>query len=1048
MAGPDWPNSTGMAFRVLGPVEIWNEDRCFPVGTIKEQGVLAILLLDVGRVVPVQRLAERLWDEQMPDSARETIQAYVSRLRRRLREAGDENGLITRAPAGGYRLTGPREQVDSVRFQALLDAARAEAGRRNLEQAVGLLRQAEKLWSGEPLSGLPGPWARETRERLIGKLRAARLVRIDLELQLGIGPDDLIGELGQMVWSGPVDQGAAEQLMRALHDAGRQSEALEVFRRMRRRMREELGSEPRPQLISLHQQMLRGQPLGRSMGADPRRPKLSADTLDRDIVHLTGREQMIEELVGALRTDQAAGAGVACYEVDGMAGVGKTALVVHVAHRLRDQFPDGLLQANLRAHDPREPELDVRQALVQLLEAMGVEGREIGRAESVDALAALWRLRTSGLRVLVLLDDVPSFEDIRALIPSAAGSAVLVTSRRRLLTPVAARQYTLAPLTEAATIELLERLTGRRLGRESALARQVARYCGGLPLAIVVASAYLSARPGWGLEDLLERFKAATPPRIDDPLVGPVNVALSISYRELPEPVRTLLRRIAALPGADAGVHAIAAMVAEPFGRTLIDLDLLTENHLAVEHAPRRYRLHDAVRSFALAQIEHEEDAAAAERAIDRATEFYVAVTARAEYTLRPHRRAAQRTLAATAHHPEPAFPDRAAAQDWLDRETDNLIALAAHSRAMAPTHARDLAALLAKHLDRRNGWQQAKNLLTHALTTSPLSDLEQADLRVDLASAQIRTGEFEDAGRLARDALGTYVACGDQHGQANALYALGRIDWLGQRLGESDGALSRAARHYEAVGDTRGANNAHLLRASVQFERGCFGDALEAAGGAVSAARQLGDPALLCDALANLGEIHRRLDQDEKAHEYIAEALPLARTLGDPYTIAVLEHNTAEIHLAASRPEAALTGFQAALRTFRMHEDDYSQASSLIGLAEAYCLLKTLPEAEASLARAAELVDGQLDPHLHAHLALGRGHLAAAQGRLELAATHLQNASSHAARSGALLEQMRVELALAELEQAAGRPETAHGHTARAEQFAATLHAQASSSS
>ncbi len=1038
MAGVQWPTEAGVCFRVLGPIEIWNGDRSFPAGTLKEQGVLAILLMEAGRVIPAQSLAERLWDEQMPGSARETLQVYVSRLRRRLREAGDQIGLITRSPAGGYRLAGPREQVDAVRFQALLDAARAAAGRNRLDEAVGLLREAEQLWLGEPLSGLPGPWAQATREQLVSKLQAARLVRIDLEMRIGASPDDLIGELAQIVWGGPVNQRAAEQLMLALHGAGRQAEALEVFRRMRRRMRDELGSEPRAQLRTVHQQILAGQPVERPQGAGSGRPALPADTLDRDVVHLVGRDRIVRELVEAIRADQAAGTGAAWYGVDGMAGVGKTALAVNVAHRLREQFPDGLLQASLRAHDPREPGLDVREALVQLLDAMGVDPREMGRAGSTDALGALWRRRTTGLRVLVVLDDVPSFEDIRTLVPTAAGSAVIVTSRRRLLTPAAVRQYTLPPLTDAATIELLERLTGRHMAHEADAAHEVARHCGGLPLATAVAAAYLRAHPG-SLADLAERFKANAQAEIDDPLSGPVCMALALSYRELSPPARSLLRRMAVLPGPDAGVHALTALVAESLGRTLIDLDLLTENHLVIEHRPRRYRLHDAVRGFALAQIRHERDGRATDEALARVVEFYTTVTARAEYTVRPHRRAAQRALSRAAAHPDPLFPDRTSAQEWLDSETENLLALAA--RSGADPAGGELAVLLAKQLDRQGRWRHAASLLTAAMAQRPADELLAAELCVDLATARLRTEEFDDAGNLAHEAFAVFLRHGDVRGQADALHTLGRVHFHGQRLAESDEALRQAAEHFEEIDETRGAHNAYLLRSTVQFERGHHGDALAAAEGAVHAARRLGDPGLLCDALGNLGEMHRRLDRGERALEFFGQADALARMLGDPYSLAVLHHNTAVVHLHTGSFQRAVAGFDAALREFRMLEDRYGQAFVLSGLAEARCASGDAAGAADCLRHAADLVEEFPDPLLGAQFFVARGRLAAAQGQWTRAVADFDEAARHAADAGALLEGMRAYRALAEADEACGDGASAREHRTEADRLAALLH-------
>ncbi|MBS2966643.1 AfsR/SARP family transcriptional regulator [Actinocrinis puniceicyclus] len=316
-----------MYFRVLGPVEIWERDQKFPAGTFKEQCLLAILLLEAGRVVSVQTLAERLWDDEIRDRARETIQVYVSRVRRSLRDAGDLTGLISSSPAGGYRLDVPPDQVDARRFEQLLSSARAAAAQPNPERARTLLRQAESLWGGDPLDGLTGQWAQATRQALRERLRAAVLARIELDLRLGEHSDDLISELTSLTGVGRIDQNAIGLLMRALNNAGRQDEALATYRRAHARLRDELGVDPRPELEALHQRILRGEA---AVISTPNHQYASGgpapDTLDRDLPHLIGREEELRDVLAAITEDLRAGTSTAVYALDGMPGVGKSAL--------------------------------------------------------------------------------------------------------------------------------------------------------------------------------------------------------------------------------------------------------------------------------------------------------------------------------------------------------------------------------------------------------------------------------------------------------------------------------------------------------------------------------------------------------------------------------------------------------------------------------------------------------------------------------------------------------------------------------------------------
>ena len=453
-----------MYFRVLGPIELWNDGREFPAGTLKEQHVLAILLLEAGRVVSAATLAERIWDDRPPVRARETLQVYVSRLRGRLKAAGGQPDLISNSAAGGYRLEVPAEQVDFRRFEELILRARVAAGKPDPELArAALLREAENLWRGEALGGVAGPWADAIRQALEERRRNAVLTRIELDLRLGGHADDLISELIALTGTGSIDQSAVGLLMRALSDAGRQDEALAAYRRVQRRLRVELGADPRVELQTLHQRILRGESgliTGGAMQLAPAAP--APDTIERDPLHLVGREAELHDVLSAIEHDLRTVSGVTLYALDGMPGVGKSTLAIRAAHRLRSHCPDGALQLNFRTHHPHQRPLEYREALTQLLEDIATPAAELERAATVDALSrALWRRRSSGRRLLLLLDDVTSAEQITALLPATPGSIVLITSRHRLTGLGDARHHTVRLLSDEAAQSLLERITDR-----------------------------------------------------------------------------------------------------------------------------------------------------------------------------------------------------------------------------------------------------------------------------------------------------------------------------------------------------------------------------------------------------------------------------------------------------------------------------------------------------------------------------------------------------------------------------------------------------------
>ena len=1006
-----------MFFQVLGPVELRNQGHRFSAGSLREQCVLAILLFEAGRVVSAQSLAERLWDDQLPDKARETLQVYVSRLRGRLRSAGDNVGVIKSSPAGGYRLDVAAHEVDARRFEDLLVQARAASSQPHPERARDLLVQAEGQWSGEPLEGLNGQWAQATRQALQERRRGAKLARIDLDLRLGQPSDELISELVALTGSGRIDQKLTGLLMRALYSAGRQDDALASFRRMRGRLRRELGMDPSAELEMLHRRILHGDPALASV--EP--AESSADgpapyTLDRDPAFMTGREEQVRGLLTVVTADLRSATGTAVYALDGMAGIGKTALAVHAAHRLAEQFPDGVVQINLHAHDPRQPAVDARAALVQLLEVTGVKAGEVGRAGTVDAMAALWRRRSSGRRMLILLDDVLDVEQVAPLLPVTSGNVVLLTSRRRLLGLYSARHQTVHPLTDEATARLLERISGWRYDGDHDTLGRFARHCAGLPLAATVAAAYLRARPSWTLKDLVERFATSSHADGEDQLVGPVHAAFTMSYRALSPPHQTLLRRVAAQPGRVFGLDAASALADASPEKTDLALDTLIDHHLLEEVGRHRYRLHDLLRSFAIDQVRQEHDDAETVAAIDRMIEFYAATAALAEHALRPYRRNPEHALASSMRG-DRTVEDPVTAQAWLDRESANLIDVATYALArLGNPHATVLPCILAQHLDRRGRWSEAVGLLRRALEIESAADPASAlaaQLGTDLAEAYIRTEDLDHAGERALAALKVWSSRHDIRGQADALLELGRVHWLARRPTEAADALERSARAYQQVGDLRGQAVADYHRGIVEFESGRQDEALTLTHDALRSASSLGIAALECDLLTNLGEMYRLTERAEQALEYFERAQRLADRQGDPHNIAVLANNIAAVHNERGDHAAALKTAGTALRLFRALGDRRNEVDALLQMADALRHTGEQRRAAIEIARAAELADLIQDPLRHSQIRLVEGHLHRAGGRNREAAHSYELALAAAEAAGAPLDQAHAHQAL-----------------------------------
>jgi DNA-binding SARP family transcriptional activator len=439
----------GVSIRLFGPVEAWDGQRAIPLGPRKQRLVFAVLALEAGRSVDVARLVDLAWPEDPPRTAQHAIQVCVSGLRSALRGA---DGLDVQLAGSGYLLAADRSLIDAHRFRALLSSAREAALDAAGDAArVGLLDEALELWSGAALAGTVTP---AVAERLCAGLEEARLGaledRLDALLRLG-RHREVLGELPALAAANPLRERLAGQLMTALYLDGRAAEALDGFRRYRERLAEDLGMDVGPGLRDVELAILRHEVLPEpggsrsdATGAVPssvlpaREVQVARDAgtpvpaqLPSAVAGFAGRGGDLAELDALLASGapstQALGAPVVV--ITGTAGVGKTALAVHWAHRQRAEFPDGQLYVNLAGYAPAPP-LPPERALAGFLRALGVPGERI--PPEVDEAAALYRSLLADRRVLVVLDNARSADQVRPLLPGGAGCLTVITSRDRL----------------------------------------------------------------------------------------------------------------------------------------------------------------------------------------------------------------------------------------------------------------------------------------------------------------------------------------------------------------------------------------------------------------------------------------------------------------------------------------------------------------------------------------------------------------------------------------------------------------------------------------
>src|SRR5215831_3629456 len=366
-------------FGLLGPLLIRREAEEVPIPAARQRVVLAALLFKANQVVPVGELAEALWDEGPPTSARATVRNYVKRLRRAL---GDVDRLRIATRGDGYLIGVADGELDLARFEVLRDQAGKHARAGRWEQASAALHAALALWRGEPLADVPSDvLVRREGPRLAEARLQAAEDRFEADLQLG-RHGEVIAGLRQLAESEPLRERLHELLMLALYRAGRQADALAAYRRARATLVDELGIGPGPALRGLHQQMMAGDPAlaapaGPTTAGGAGGPPVPRQ-LPLAVADFTGRAAELAALTAILdRAGAGAPGTVVISAIGGTAGVGKTALALHWAHQVAGRFSDGQLYVNLRGYDPSGTPAEPAEAMRGFLAALGVPAERI-----------------------------------------------------------------------------------------------------------------------------------------------------------------------------------------------------------------------------------------------------------------------------------------------------------------------------------------------------------------------------------------------------------------------------------------------------------------------------------------------------------------------------------------------------------------------------------------------------------------------------------------------------------------------------------------------
>lgn len=863
-------------FQLLGPVRLLAGDRAVPIGGPGVRGLLALLALRANKVVALDEIIDALWGHDPPATARTIVHGNVSHLRRVLRDVqGDGPGASILTTPPGYQLAVEPGRIDVHLARELLDRASVA----NPETAAALLAEALALWQGPALGGVPG----SVRAPELEDLRlAVHGARVDADLELGRHAE-LIVELSPIVRADSLAERTAGQLMRALYHAGRRGDALELYRTVSRATLRTLGVEPGAELRWLHERVLNDDlpvrdALAPASQPTPPEPAKAPSQLPAAVPSLAGRQVELEWLDSLVARAEAGESTIAV--VSGTAGVGKSTLVVWWAHRVAERFPDGVLFASLRGFDPHHPPLEPAELLTQFLLGLGVETTQV--PDRLHERVALYRSLIAGRRMLVLLDDARTAEQVRPLLPPSARTMTVVTSRSRLdglTVSNAAKQRVLGTLAPEDAVQLIEEVAGPA---SFDLNHALARLCGYLPLALRIAGARLSASPQRTAQELVdelgnERTRLAAL-QIDGADDG-VRAAFDVSFRGLPGEIAEMFLQIGGVPGVMVGPHLMAAVAHVPVAEARRRLRSLAAHNLIAETARDVFAPHDLVRLYLRELAETELDEKERDEILGGTVRYYLAAADRA-------RRRLQRIVdpldftGILAAEDMPALPGLPEAQEWFADEWPNLLAVL------------DAAFAARRHDD---VWRLARLAHTYRVGC-PLPDdwSRMVDLGITAAEAagdllgqcwmlisrceialsiELPQGGLADAER----ALDLATELDDKRLVTSANIQLGGALSLLSEHGKAIERLREAVEETERTGDRELRCQALNSCAETEKRAGRFLDAISHQLAALRIDQELGDDSHVVTSLDKLAELSLRIEATEAAQQYVWEAIDLA---------------------------------------------------------------------------------------------------------------------------------------------------------------------------
>ena len=705
-------------------------------------------------------------------------------------------------------------------------------------------------------------------------------------------------------------------------------------------------------------------------------------TLPRDTAAFTGREEELDSIIAAAAD---AGQVTSVCTIDGMPGVGKTALAVHAAHLLKHRFPDRQVFIDLHAHTPNQDPLIPETALAGMLTAVGVDPRYL--PEDLEGRAALWRNRMAGQRVLLVLDNASNSGQVAPLLPGADGCFVLVTSRRHLGdVPGTAVGLQLKTLPPDKAREMFVRLALRAATDTPGVVAELVRLAGFLPLGISLLARVYAKHPSWTLADLTDETKKSLLTLAAER--DSVAAAFDVSYRYLSLGQQQFLSRLGLHLGNTIDAYAAAALADIRMRDAAGHLEALYGEGLLTEPGYRRYGMHDLIRRYARGR------AAEHERAVDRLLDYYQQTAAIAE--TRIARQGLTGSIPAQLPAAAPELPDRDRALTWVRIERDNLFACLNHATESGE-HARVVAltAAMASLLRHDGPWADA--IARHATAMRAAQRVGdrsgQANALKNLGLVRQLTGDYPGAVQALEEALQIARDIGDQSGQANALDGLGIVR---RRIGDYAGAvqaLEEALQIARDIGDRLGQANALTSLGYVRQLTGDYAGAVQALEEALQIARDIGDRLGQANALRNLGLVRQLTGNYPGAVQALEEALQIARDIGDRLSQANVLRNLGAIRQHVGDFPGAVQALEQALQINRVIGSRRGEANALLYLGTVRQHIGDLPGAAEDLEQALGVFRDLGDRGGEVTVLNMTGTLQRTRGRLGLAETCHQQA-------------------------------------------------------